>query len=43
MACDQRRGGERRDNHGDYVQHVAGDVVVTTADGTGILTDGFNL
>jgi len=27
----------------DRAQHVAGDVVVTTADGTGILTDGFTL
>ena len=40
---DQRRGGERQDDHGGDAQHVAGEVVVTTADGTGILTDGFTL
>jgi hypothetical protein len=30
-------------DHGGDAQHVAGDVVVTTADGTGILIDGFTL
>jgi hypothetical protein len=39
----QRHGGERDEDHGGDAQHVAGDVVGTTADATGILTDGFTL
>ncbi|MFL5239654.1 MAG: hypothetical protein ACJ8EL_19080 [Rhizomicrobium sp.] len=35
---DRRRGGEVQDDHGGDAH-----VVVTTADGTGILTDGFTL
>jgi hypothetical protein len=38
-----RRPREWQDDHGGDAQHVAGNVVVTTADGTGILTDGFTL
>src|SRR5260370_685574 len=32
---DQRHGGEGQDDHGGDAPHIAGDVVVTTADGTG--------